>query len=133
MTFLGYQSEINGIFRLSDCNIVPTRFEGESYPLCIIQALQERLPVIATDIGEIRSMSTEGDAVAGVLLENLRDSNRFFDALVAGMVRMMDPEFRARAGDNAEICARKFDMDEIVTTYGTVYRQAIALTADLDG
>ena len=55
ITFLGFQPRINGLYRISDCAVVPTRFKGESYPLIIIQAMQEGLPIIATDIGEIKT------------------------------------------------------------------------------
>jgi glycosyltransferase involved in cell wall biosynthesis len=44
ISFLGYQSRINGLYRLSDVAIVPTRFSGESYPLCIIRHSRSALP-----------------------------------------------------------------------------------------
>src|SRR5579859_3886786 len=56
ISFLGYQARIHGLYRISDVAIVPTRFAGESYPLCIIQALQVGTPVIASDVGEIGNM-----------------------------------------------------------------------------
>ena len=36
ITFLGFQSCINGLYRISDVALAPTRFGGESFPLCII-------------------------------------------------------------------------------------------------
>lgn len=121
--FLGYQSEINGILRLSDCLILPSRFEGESYPLCLIQSLQEHCPAIATDIGDIRSMMTTDDGqVAGILLENKRNSGAFFDDLADAMDQMRDPERRKAAARIAAERATLYDMDRLAHTYVEMYQ-----------
>lgn len=122
--FLGYQSEINGILRESDCLILPTRFEGESYPLCLIQAIQEHVPAIATDIGEICSMMSEGKQAAGLILENERDSRAYFEALTEAMVKMCDARARAKFAKIAAKRARIFDMEDLVKSYDEVYTTA---------
>lgn len=119
--FLGYQSHINGILRLSDCMILPTRFEGESYPLCLIQAIQEHVPVIGTDLGEIRSMMSVDGELTGLLLDNQRDSAAYFRTLADAMKRMCDSELRAQFRDRARNCAEKFDMGRLVDSYLEVY------------
>ena len=123
ITFLGYQSHVNGLYRLSDCVILPTRFDGESFPLCIIQALQEAMPVIATDIGQIRDMlSTPEGQSAGIILDNIRNSKQFFEALRGAMEQMLDPAVRTRLSALSESLAGRFDMDEMTDTYLTLYR-----------
>ena len=122
---LGFQSKINGIYRLSDCAIVPTRFSGESFPLCIIQAMQESTPVIATDIGEIKTMITNGDVEAGILLENKRNSEEYFGDLFTAMVDMADAEKRRVWAANAGILNILFDMQTMVQTYEDIYGKAI--------
>ncbi|MCI0600413.1 MAG: glycosyltransferase [Beijerinckiaceae bacterium] len=131
VTFLGFQSCINGLYRISDCALVPSRFDGESFPLCVIQALQEHTPIIATDIGEIRNMITEGEATAGILIENLRDSECFFDQLYLAMVAMMEKKRRMIYSANAVRMAEKFDMGQLVKSYCDVYEKAIARAQDL--
>ena len=79
ITFLGYQTRINGLYRISDCAIVPTRFAGESFPLCIIQAMQVGTPVIATKIGEIECMITRPTGLAGILIEPTDDTDKFVE------------------------------------------------------
>ncbi len=123
--FLGYQSEINGIYRLSDCMILPTRFEGESYPLCLIQALQEGLPGIVTDLGEIRAMMTDDSgATAGLLLDNTRDSETYFADLAQAMERMCDPATRAGFAATARTRASLFDIDRLVAQYEGIFDDA---------
>ncbi|MEP2921554.1 MAG: glycosyltransferase [Sulfitobacter sp.] len=124
--FLGYQSTINGILRLSDCLILPSRFEGESYPLCMIQALQEHIPAIATDIGEVRSMMTgENKKPAGILLENHRNTRTFTNDLTAAMIKMLDPETRARFSARATQQALKYDINALVETYNETFQVAM--------
>ncbi len=131
ISFLGFQSCINGIYRLSDCAIVPTRFTGESAPLCLIQALQEGRAIIATDIGEIRSMMSTDEISAGILLDTIRDTAQFSAELCEAMKRMLDPAFRARCGEHAALLAQSFAMDTLVSRYEAVYEAAIRSVASV--
>jgi glycosyltransferase involved in cell wall biosynthesis len=121
MHFLGYQSEINGIYRLSTCALVPSRFDGESFPLCIIQALQEGIPVIGTDIGEIRNMITSADGDAGLVVPNLRNSEAFIEANAAAMSSILDGGKRAMFTGNAKRVSQRFSMEAMAKAYLGVY------------
>ena len=128
VTFLGFQACINGLYRLSDCALAPTRFVGESFPLCIVQALQEGLPVIATRVAEIPAMITHNGAVAGVLVDNIRESPTFFRRVADAMEEMLDPGNRARAAQVARDLRPQFDMDVMARRYLAVYERAIRRT-----
>jgi len=123
--FLGYQSEINGIFRLSDVFILPSRFEGESYPLCLIQAIQEGLPVIATDIGEVRSMMSVGEEVAGFLLEYNEDDRSFAEQLCECMNLMCNRKVREFYSNVSKMKRKDYDMNSLVKKYQEVFDMAI--------
>lgn len=125
--FLGYQSCINGIYRVSDCALVPTRFEGESFPLCVIQALQEGCPVLGNDVGEIRSMLTSEKGVAGVVTTNMRDTDAFIRHVADAMEQFLDPAFRASVSALTAEVADRFSMEACAAAYQTLYDQAIAL------
>lgn len=121
--FLGYRSDVREVLRISDVHLLPSRFEGESYPLIAIEALQEGLPLIATDIGEIRHMmSSSKEHVAGILLRNQRSTEVFTLELAEAMEKMLDPEFRLRARSLVASAASKFDMAKVVSDYEEVYR-----------
>ncbi|MCK9236795.1 MAG: glycosyltransferase [Thiopseudomonas sp.] len=118
ITFLGFQSHINGLYRISDCAIVPTRFAGESYPLCIIQALQEGLPVISTDVGEIRSMLTAASGkIAGRVLPNERNTSVFIQLLADAMRELMDVEIRKELSCVSMQLAKNYAMDALAQKY----------------
>ncbi|MEM6375901.1 MAG: glycosyltransferase, partial [Pseudomonadota bacterium] len=124
---LGYQSEINGILRLSDCLLLPSRFEGESYPLTLVQAFQEHLPVIATDIGEIKSMITAPSGQkAGILLRDIPKHGAFFNALADAMIEMLDPAKRAEFAAISKDRAKVHSMEEMIAAYDAVFRDALA-------
>lgn len=124
--FLGYQSCINAIYRMSDCAFVPTRFEGESFPLCVIQALQEGTPVLGNDVGEIRAMLTAPGGIAGAVTTNMRDTAAFTDHVAETMAAFLDADFRVRARDLTADVAERFSMDVCAAAYRDLYDRAIA-------
>ena len=122
ISFLGYQSRIHGLYRMTDVALVPSRFSGESYPLCIIQALQVGTPVIGSDVGEIRDMLMRQDGVkGGIVIPAVRDTNQFIANLTAAMEQMFNRSLRERLARGAEELGRAYDMDKLVKTYGNIY------------
>ncbi|WP_179187134.1 glycosyltransferase [Sphingomonas sp. TZW2008] len=124
--FLGYQSCINAIYRFSDCALVPTRFEGESFPLCVIQALQEGCPVLGNDVGEIRDMLTSPDGIAGAVTTSIRNTRAFTATVADTMALFLDAAFRERAAALTRAVAGRFSMEKCAATYRDLYDRAIA-------
>ncbi|MEN2786384.1 glycosyltransferase [Sphingomonas qilianensis] len=130
ISFLGYQSHINGLYRMTDVAIVPTRFSGESFPLCIIQALQVGTPVVASDVGEIRSMLIEDGRKGGIVIDPVRDTKKFTHNLLLGMEQMLDAPTRARYAAGAALLGEHYDMDRLVKVYADLYRRVLAAPRD---
>ena len=124
--FLGYQSCINAIYRMTDCALVPTRFEGESFPLCVIQALQEGCPVVGNDVGEIRSMLTSNKGIAGAVTTNMRDTSSFILHVAETMEQFLDQDLRAAAAALTAEVADRFSMEACSAAYCDLYERAIA-------
>ncbi|QIG48825.1 methyltransferase domain-containing protein [Nordella sp. HKS 07] len=124
--FLGYVPHVHGVYKLTDVALLPTRFPGESYPLCLIQAMQMGLPCVATDIGDIRSMVELEDGAAGEIIPYSSDDGAYLDALVASMEKMLDPKHRARLAANARKSAIRFDIDVLASRYRNLYDEIIA-------
>ena len=125
ITFLGYQRNIVGLFRISDCAILPTRFVGESFPLCLIQAMQAGLPIIATRIGEIENMICRGGERAGILMEPFEDEDMFNLEVFISMSKMLDHKLRAEFAKNSATFGELYDMDELTTRYYKLYESLI--------
>ncbi|RTL61508.1 MAG: glycosyltransferase [Pseudonocardiaceae bacterium] len=133
ITFLGYQSRIHGLYRLSDCALVPSRFAGESFPLCLIQALQTGTPIIATRIGEIPNMiSPANESPAGLLISPQKDDNAFINELFSSMVRMLDAELRRELIKGSEYLGRHYDMRKLADEYLHLYEATSKKRLDTD-
>ncbi|MFT3731878.1 MAG: glycosyltransferase [Hyphomicrobium sp.] len=126
ISFLGFQDRINGLYAMSDCAIVPTRFAGESFPLCIIQALQAGTPVIATKIGEVENLiQPPGQAPAGLLIDFEDDTELFIRGLRGAMERMLDPDLRQRYAAAARTLGLNYDMKDLATDYRRFYETVL--------
>lgn len=127
--FLGYVQHIHGVYKLTDVALLPTRFPGESFPLCLIQAMQMGVPCVATDIGDIRSMVEMEDGAVGEIIPYSSDDGSYLEALVASMEKMLDPTHRARLASNARNSANRFDIDALASRYRNLYDEIIARRA----
>lgn len=126
ISFLGYQLRIHGLYRISDVAVVPTRFAGESYPLCIIQSLQAGTPVVASDVGEIRNMlENEAGVRGGIVVDAHRDTDVFIDLFAKGMEQILDDRLRQELREGAMELGRRYDMEPLVEIYGNLYSQII--------
>jgi glycosyltransferase involved in cell wall biosynthesis len=131
ITFLGFQTRIHGLYRLSDVAIVPSRFSGESYPLCIIQAFQSGTPVIGSRVGEIATMLAPPDEMpAGVLIEPYPENELFVRALQGAMEIMLAEARRNEYAKAARMLGRGYSMDRLVDVYCRLYESLLANTQD---
>ncbi len=122
--FLGYQDCINGLYRLADCMLLPTRFPGESFPLTLIQALQVGTPAIATDVGFVRSMMTDDDNNRAGLLLSLETDDEVFQASIVKSVRkMMNSGVRAAFSEAALRCGARYGIEKVAEAYINTYRR----------
>jgi len=127
VTFLGYQSHIHGLYRLSDVAVVPTRFAGESFPFCIIESLQAGTPVIATRVGEIGSMINGTEDPAGILIEYERDTDLFIRSLEEAMATMLDASVRERYARGAQEKSKQYSIGKVTSDYADLYENLLSM------
>ncbi|MGQ0486206.1 MAG: glycosyltransferase, partial [Hyphomicrobiales bacterium] len=124
--FLGFQTEIAGLYRIGDCALLPSRFQGESFPLSLIQAMQAGCPIVATGIGEIPAMMTMGKRSAGLLIAPQDDDGAFTAALADALVGMLDDGFRSQRAADAKAIAARYDMAKMADEYVALFDRLIA-------
>ena len=117
--FLGFRRDLAALHAASDVTVVTSRYDA----MCqaVIDAMAQRVPVIAYDIGCI------GLAIDGVstgILVPLGD----IDALVDAALRLHgDPELRAALVDSAQDAAmRTFGLDGFKATHERLWSEALA-------
>jgi glycosyltransferase involved in cell wall biosynthesis len=117
--FVGYQSDIAGYYRLFDAFVLPSVNEGT--PVSAIEALASGTPVVATRVGGVPDVVTDG--VDGFLV-GPRDVDGAAERL-AELAR--DPELRARMGEAGRENAReRYSVERLVDDVDRLYRSLLA-------
>ncbi len=121
--FLGQQDDVQGLLACADLLLLPS--EQESFGLTALEAMVARVPVIATSIGGLPEVVTDGEA--GRLLP-VGD--------VSGMARaalklIRDPGSRKAMGRaGRERAKRHFRRELVVPRYEALYRRLAAEPRD---
>ena len=103
--------------RLCDVGILPTYFKSESLPMSIIEYMLLEKPIIATDIGNIKSMIHKGDYISGISLE-LKDGKPTVDDLVDAMEKMIvDKIFYQTCKESTKELMKEFTIDKCAEKY----------------
>lgn len=117
--FVGYQEDVAGYYRLFDAFLLPSVNEGT--PVSAIEALASGTPVVATRVGGVPDVVTDG--VDGFLVEP-GDTDAAADRL-AELAR--DPELRARLGEAGGANAReRYSVERLVDDVDRLYRELLA-------
>ncbi len=123
--FLGFISEVHGLYRLSDVALLPSRYPGESFPLSLIQAFQVGVPCIATDVGEIKRMTTLDSKEAGIIFKPTCDTEMFVDELSQTMEKILDESLREELRETAISLGKRFDINQLASEYLEEYLSLI--------
>lgn len=121
----GFVERPTDYIRHFDFCLLPSEFPHESLPTAIIDYLFCGKPVIATEVGEIRTMiEAPNGECAGILVK--LDGTADVPALAEAMRQLAgDPAERMRLGAIALSAAAKFKMADCVERYEAVYRSLL--------
>jgi glycosyltransferase involved in cell wall biosynthesis len=112
VTFAGHRQDTPDFYASFD--IFALSSDTEQMPLSVIEAMASGLPVVSTDVGDVKTMVSEANA-------------RFvtpMDAFAAALGDLAaDPALRTRLGaDNLAKAHRDFDQAAMFATYGALWR-----------
>jgi D-inositol-3-phosphate glycosyltransferase len=108
--------QLPSLYRAADVLIVPSR--SESFGLVALEAASCGLPVVATDVGGLRT--TVRDGVSGILVRD--DSPPSFANAIERV--LLDPATRAAMGSAGRHLARRFDWRQSSMELLAVYEEA---------
>jgi len=129
VTFLGQVNSPVRYFKCFDMGIFPTTFEGETFPLFLLECFQVGLPVITTDIGEIpRIMEREAGTPPGLIVDHRSEPKK----LTADFVAMLQEMFHSpNAYDNFRASAfatyQRFSMEALGDLYQKTFHDLLEL------
>jgi glycosyltransferase involved in cell wall biosynthesis len=122
--FAGFQPEPLAWLLLMDVFVLPTCFPFESLPTVITEALWHGVPVIATNVGEIKRMITEEETgkQAGLLIS--LDEPVAMSKELAGKLTYLYQHRKALDSmkANTKAAAVKFDMKQCTEKYIKLYK-----------
>jgi glycosyltransferase involved in cell wall biosynthesis len=115
---LGYQRDVSPYYALFDAFVLPSANEGT--PVVAIEALAARRPVVATRVGGVPDVVTEGED--GFLVD-VGDVNAIADALER-LAR--DPELRRSFGEQGrERVVPRYRVERLVDDIDELYRELL--------
>lgn len=126
--FLGFRRDVHDIYRLSDVALCPSRFKGESAPLCLLEAMQVGKPVLATDVGEIRNITSENERNCGIIIVAQEDDAAFVKSLSSAMELLLDDSKRSEWSRLAFTIGQRYDIGTVADAYMDCYRSLIEKT-----
>lgn len=123
---LGVARRVRFAGRMADTSPAYARFDifalssdTEQMPLTIMEAMASGLPIVATDVGDVRSMVAPLNAPFIVSPDDL---DGFADSLAA---LIADPSLRAGLGEaNRKAAEAQFSLDGMIFAYGRAYASA---------
>jgi glycosyltransferase involved in cell wall biosynthesis len=119
---LGLRADVAGVLASADLFAMPSLAEG--MPLSLLEALFRGLPVVATDVGEVRQMLAGG---AGVVVEPANSAQ--LAIAMRGILR--DPSRARSLGEVARgRAATKFDLQHTVDRYADLYVRYLMRAAE---
>lgn len=124
---LGFRKDLRSYFMVSDLGFLPSRFEGESFPLVIIDCLHAGVPVLASSVGEIPYMLNTDNGLAGALfdLAGWDIQVEALGELIGELSR--NPERVDTMRSCVPLAAKKFDPHMLAEQYDKAYQEALGV------
>lgn len=123
--FTGHSDNPINWINIFDVGLLPSTYPSESLPTVIIEYLYCRLPVVASDAGEIVNMTAQGTHPAGLIVP-IKDGKVDATEFSRAMARyIQEKELYNSHRENVSRCYQMFDMGKCVASYTTVYQEAI--------
>ena len=116
--FLGNSSEIDKILCYSDLFLLPS--EKESFGLSALEAMAHGVPIISSNAGGIPEVNLNGKTG---FISNIGDTKSMINNAI---YLLSDPQKHKLFKKQAQLQAKKFDLESVVNSYERIYNGAVA-------
>jgi len=114
---LGPRDDVPALLALSDLAVVPSR--AEAMPMIVIEAMALGVPVVGTDVGDVRRILEEAGSGISVPVD---DFEAFYAACHAVLV---DPSLHRRLAEGAHTSSQAYDSSVMTERYDTLFEAAV--------
>ena len=115
VSLLGLRADVPGLLMAADIFVLPSRSEG--LPLALLEAMFAGCAIVATDVGEVRSVLADGEAGVVVPPENPVALAGALDRLLSNPTEARRLAAHARRRAQAE-----YDVSRMAARYAALYR-----------
>ena len=116
--FLGNSNEIDKILCYSDLFLLPS--EKESFGLSALEAMAHGVPIISSNAGGIPEVNLNGKTG---FISDIGDT----DSMISNAISLLsDPQIHKLFKKQAQLQAKKFDLESVVNSYERIYNDAVA-------
>ncbi len=116
--FLGNSNEIDKILCYSDLFLLPS--EKESFGLSALEAMAHCVPIISSNAGGIPEVNLNGKTG---FISNIGDTDSMINN---AMSLLSNPQKHKLFKKQAQLQAKKFDLESVVDSYERIYNDAVA-------
>lgn len=116
--FLGNSNEIDKILCYSDLFLLPS--EKESFGLSALEAMAHGVPIISSNAGGIPEVNLNGKTG---FISNIGDTDSMINN---AMFLLSNPQKHKLFKKQAQLQAKKFDLESVVDSYERIYNDAVA-------
>ena len=121
VTFMGHQSDPREYYRAMDMFCVSS--DTEQMPVALVEAMASSLPVVSTDVGDVRAMLPDAQAEFVVPLGDHESAWPLAECLTA---LLRDAKLRKELGAaNRQRAEERYSFDVMLKSYRDVYQSAI--------
>lgn len=123
--FTGHADNPINWINIFDVGLLPSTYPSESLPTVIIEYLYCRVPVIASDAGEIINMTGQATTPAGIIIPVKEGVVNAATVANAMQQYITDKELYQTHKQNTALCYNMFDMNKCVDAYTDIYSESI--------
>ena len=117
MIFAGSRDDVPALLKAMDIFVFPTF--NEAFGLCVLEAMDAGLPVVATNDAAVPEIISEGKD--GLLIPPGDEQ-----AVVAAVTRLLsDRALTARLAAGAQVRAREFSLEKMAGRYEALYERLL--------
>lgn len=118
---VGFQKNTRDYIACADILLLPSKFRGESFPLCIIDSIFCGKPVIGTNVGEVKNMLTVHDKLFGATLDLEADGSLSSQKLADTILPFLSENLSKKYSKIAKILTDKYNIQNVAKLYQGVY------------
>jgi glycosyltransferase involved in cell wall biosynthesis len=116
--FWGATDDVSALVCQSDLGVLPSEYVGESFPIFVLDCLAQGVPVVATDVGEVRTILEGSASPAGRVVPAGLTRERLAEELALAIAAMIgDRNMLERLSTAARQRAAEFSVDRLVDVY----------------